>query len=517
MKKIIIFKLNILFILLFLIVVNKANGQNCKTDTIYSFSLAHTGAGNYEKRPAYKTFISRTNNDLSIDYISQLYIPYLKLYRNYTKTHYEMHPTFKDQYTLQTSHSFDTISNNWINVYKTERSYNSKGKTTNISFYNWNKINQNWRQTSNSTKTYLNDTLTLSEENQSFVPHINSLRNNSKYYYTYDSKGNILTETYSEWDTVSNSFADYRRYTFTYNAFSQIETELIEYLDKPLNRFVKYSLTENIYTTTNKLNIKTYKLWDEGAGIFINNSKEINTYNANDLVSVELHQNYNTGSSTWIDNYKYDLTYNAQGLLTDKTSTNFDVATMTWTPYYKETIDYNMTGKKVKEYLYEWITASSEWREKSLVTNKYNSGDTLILYEYYQRNDAINGLEIYSKREYEYNNSNPIYIERSYSSFNSTLGYFQNASQNEHLCKIANTHLNKMMAYNNAFIYPNPCNTGFVEIETNKICTYEIYGVDGKLLKIGKIQPNEKIDVRFLTTGIYIININEKTTKLIIE
>ena len=165
--------------------------------------------------------------------------------------------------------------------------------------------------------------------------------------------------------------------------------------------------------------------------------------------------------------------------------------------------------QKVKEYLYEWITASSEWRDKSLTTNKYNSGDTLILYEYYERNDAINGLEIYSKREYEYSNSNPIYIERSYNSYNGTLGFFQNASQIEHLCKIANTNLKNIFNNNHVVIFPNPSNTGFIEIETNKICTYEIYGTDGKLLKTGKIQPKEKIDVRFLTTGIYIININE--------
>jgi len=517
MKKIKLLRTSFLLLILMLTQFIKINAQNCKVDTIYNSNLIYSSNVNFEKKPFYRTIIIQSNNDLTIEYLSQIYAPHLKKFRNYIKQSLELSASFKTIPTLTLTQIYDTISNAWINGEKEEKSLNSKGKIVNQSYFIWNKLNQTWKQSSNNNNTYINDTLLSEETTQYYVPYINSLRNYYKYIYTYDIKGNLLSEIYSEWDTLSLNFINYRKQTNTYTSSNKVESQTTDYWDKVNNRFNKHSINEYIYTISDKLNIYTYKTWDDMTSTYLNSSRKNVMYNIDDYESIEINQNYDIATSTWIDNYKHESDYHPNNLIKSKTTSNYNSGSMTWTPAYKGTTDYNTNGKKTKEYFYEWITASSEWQEKSLVINKYNSGDSILLYEYYQRNDGINGLEIYSKREYNYKVTNPIYTEISYRNYNNISGLFETVTMNEHLCKLANTNTFSPIINASMKLYPNPSNTGYIEISGNVNSEYKIYGVSGKLLLHGIISPNQRIDVKSLAPGIYIIKNEQQTSKFIIQ
>jgi len=61
-------------------------------------------------------------------------------------------------------------------------------------------------------------------------------------------------------------------------------------------------------------------------------------------------------------------------------------------------------------------------------------------------------------------------------------------------------------------LYPNPSN-GFLKVSNlNTTEAYKIYDVLGKELLSGHIAPNEKINIKKLTNGVYFLKFNEGHT-----
>lgn len=80
----------------------------------------------------------------------------------------------------------------------------------------------------------------------------------------------------------------------------------------------------------------------------------------------------------------------------------------------------------------------------------------------------------------------------------------------------------EMLSINDIRIYPQPSNQ-FVYLKHNDFVEYEILNIQGKLVHKGNLLPNdEKIDVRFLSSGMYILRTKSqkerivKATKLVI-
>ena len=67
--------------------------------------------------------------------------------------------------------------------------------------------------------------------------------------------------------------------------------------------------------------------------------------------------------------------------------------------------------------------------------------------------------------------------------------------------------------------YPNPSSDYIEILKQQEQLSYEIYAANGKLLQAGSLAPGQKIDVRTLKKGSYILlllNANQmKTTKLV--
>lgn len=64
-------------------------------------------------------------------------------------------------------------------------------------------------------------------------------------------------------------------------------------------------------------------------------------------------------------------------------------------------------------------------------------------------------------------------------------------------------------------VYPNPVKDDLSVSGISKNTAFEIYSMDGKLVKTGTYSPNQSINVNSLTKGIYFIKIEEKTVKFI--
>jgi len=64
-------------------------------------------------------------------------------------------------------------------------------------------------------------------------------------------------------------------------------------------------------------------------------------------------------------------------------------------------------------------------------------------------------------------------------------------------------------------VFPNPAKS-FIKISNvEKPTDYEIYSVDGKLLKKGTANPDSEINISSLVKGIYILKFNNQSVKII--
>jgi hypothetical protein len=72
---------------------------------------------------------------------------------------------------------------------------------------------------------------------------------------------------------------------------------------------------------------------------------------------------------------------------------------------------------------------------------------------------------------------------------------------------------------NNLVIYPNPVQVDNFNIEIigNENNTVDIYSLQGKLVFSKKLNSNKENIVTCLTSGLYILKVNEQTQMLVIE
>jgi len=105
-------------------------------------------------------------------------------------------------------------------------------------------------------------------------------------------------------------------------------------------------------------------------------------------------------------------------------------------------------------------------------------------------------------------------------SFNATSVSFNYENQmiaKGSVAKDTSLAVNDINSKNNLNIYPNPAKS-FIKISgLEKPADYEIFSVDGKLMKKGTANPDSEIDISNFMKGNYILKFNDQTVKIIKE
>lgn len=513
MKKINTFKIVVCLLVLIQSRNNNINAQNCKLDTFYRYNLE---GNTYTQKPNFRTIYKYNSNKDALSDIFQIWIPQLNTYRNHSKIENEFSTQFLDKIVKQTSYTFDTINNVWINFNKQEYNYDASGNQVLNQFSEWNKTTQNWIKKRESMMVYNSNKQLISAIYQEFVGHINSLRNNYKNEYTFDANGNELSTTLYYWDTVSNSFIYSYRTTKTYNSNNKKLTEYYENWDKVANIWKPASKFTNTYNSEGLEEFYYYETWNETLGIWEFSTRSQKIYSSNQLLTTEFSDLWNKVSGTWEQNYKYNFSYNSNYDLENRTVNKWDKTFFVWVNYSKITHAYTPSGKISQTKEEDWIIPENNWRTISIENRVYNTGDSIILSEYQAWSNDFNALIKSAYTTHQYQQTNPFYVVENYRSYDNILEYYTRADRNEYHCASATTQINPVLK-SNLLVFPNPVANGEIEFNITESTICQIFSTDGKLVKTSKIFPNQKLNVSDLKSGVYIIFLNQETKQLIIN
>lgn len=83
-------------------------------------------------------------------------------------------------------------------------------------------------------------------------------------------------------------------------------------------------------------------------------------------------------------------------------------------------------------------------------------------------------------------------------------------------CSDFNTGINEL-SYNELLIYPNPAHDEVFVSVLEKITTYIIYDVSGKVVLQGNVETNGRIGLSAISNGMYVLLVGDKRSKLIVR
>ncbi|MCK9480814.1 MAG: T9SS type A sorting domain-containing protein [Bacteroidia bacterium] len=223
---------------------------------------------------------------------------------------------------------------------------------------------------------------------------------------------------------------------------------------KLINLLLALLVAQAVFATCRVDTLNTYT-FITGTSVKEKAGRQIYSYDANNNRTQYVYQKWNSGSSAWVNSSKYDYTYDAN-------------------------------NNQTQELRQTWNSGSSNW-----VNN--------------------------SKNTYEYNTNGDRIAEDGYSSWVDASSYYADHVRNEYICTQINTGIGDMAEL--AFkLYPNPVTNNRFTIQATQSGTYFLNDMQGRTIQQGTIVIGENnINIPSLQAGIYVVKINNKIFKLVVE
>lgn len=370
----------------------------------------------------------------------------------------------------------------FTNYQYTENSYSNQNKISS-STYSW--ATNKWEKASKTEWTYTNNLLI---EEKDLKPINNVWNNQSRINYTYDAWGNLTSETTQMY---VKTWQNYLKNTYSYDTDSMLT---LTFWQIKSNQWVNYGKME--VNGTSPLQYYTYQEFDS---VYNPVFRTIYYNNATGNPLEEIHQIYS--NNTWSNATKRQLSYNQNiqiesetyqewvvqywGNLLRKTYQEFDnsISRLTYVPLYNAWWPANKTT----------TTLNSDNLQASIETEfLFWGGDTENM-----RNDFLPVII----------NENELFIYGN----TITIKYESHDNDGENTINNPTTII----------VYPNPSKDGlfYLNIDNDSISGFQIFNLQGQLIK-GVTNLNSRIiDISELNNGIYlskiILNDSTFTLKLI--
>ncbi len=387
-------------------------------------------------------------------------------------------------------------TSNWEISQKVIYQYDSKGNTINITNYDY--------ETNNGTVVITPDT---------------------KDEYNYDTQNRITEHNYYEWDHSLSQWSINEKTITTYpsntifeNVYYQQTSSQLEKQHKDVNY---YSSSINHIDSTISYN------WNSYGNHWVIDNKQIYSYFGNLLTSIK--QQQWTGAAYQNDKL-IEYTYDAAANQLSRTKKLWNSSSNQYYPNDKEEYQYT-SSNKIKNYVHrEYDSANARWQGQDSINYTIDNNGNAIVSQEYTWESSSNSWEKDSKLVSTYNNTyalSDLLLPNEFQD-KETLPYFNHM----------NTHLDIYAGYNNQWeyiakydlyysniainsirknkenihfsLYPNPAQSS-ISIRTNSKDKYQlkVYAINGSLVKHLQVNNNDKVDIKSLNKGIYILQLTD--------
>jgi len=426
-------------------------------------------------------------------------------------------------YDANNNETQQTVSARSQPIRRTNKTYNTANLTTLLVNSESTDGGLTFTVKGETAWTYNASKSILELETKIFNSQTNALVPNLKFIYTYDAKN--LTTSEERQRFVSGAwFPDFRQ-TYTYNSDGLVTVigmpryatdfrqwinnrqVLITYADKLKVRedFEQWNLvSSSAYTTTNTFTFayNAYKrlIFQNSSVLLIPGQAQVplrrTTYKHNDSAdwNEELIEVYNRPTSQFVNQSKTNRIIDSKGNILQFTNS-------------------------------AWIIPSNSWRPNTINNFTFSSSNKLTMQEDLAWDNGNNQLRPNQKRTFEFH---PTYdyetANTDQTNFNPVTNKYLNHQRIEFACVNSATQTNSIKTIAKAAlkIYPNPNNTGTLNIENAANGVVSIYNTIGqKVMTHNMDETKSSVNISELEKGLYIvilqINGEKLTTKLIVE
>lgn len=551
--------------LLFLSASFIASAQFCRKDTVTYYN----GADRASKQPTTRNinyYKSATNNQLDSIYVQK-----------YTNNAWgnSVRNTFEytnENVSQQIKSEF--IANIWELTKRRTWTYNADGKpliTSDADYLG------GWKPTTEVANTYNTDNNLTEQVQKSF-----SIQRWIKYSFTYDDNKNTTQTLIQVSGNGGRNYEDNSRLRRSFNAASKITYEEESQLSGATYRLelvskkeLQYDVNNNNtneewftmqaigwvpnylirrqFNADNQVLREEYPIyranaWVNGQRVIYNytnkllSKKQLQYFNGSNMIANDWgdytvnHYFYNTNNKVVLDSgtgwngtlrvqqpaNRRMYTYADTGEWRQNLYQTYNASTGVFVNNTKLIKDFDARKNKTLDADYQWNTGLNNWTANSEKTFTYSTSNKLM-----QEVDKFwdgNALTFRSTRTYTYHPTYDFLTEIEFEqSYDASLGKYVQYDSEVYGCvnSVNNTGVLSKIKTEGLIIYPNPNNTGKLNIENAENVNVKIFNTVGQLvMEVTQIE-NNAIDISQLDKGLYIVVLQngnvKQSSKLIVE
>jgi len=217
--------------------------------------------------------------------------------------------------------------------------------------------------------------------------------------------------------------------------------------------------------------------WDNELNDYIKSRRYYREYNALEQELLYEHEKWSTDAQAWIHYQKYESDYDEYGNTIEYIRWDWDPEINEWKGNFWRLNEYDEHGNMLMDILYMWSSSLSDW--SGTLNNQY-----------YFDNDGFQYLNLH----YAWSDSTfDWYIDKKdFYFFRTNLGMDE-------------------LTLEQFMIYPNPAKDYlYIKYCSKNLLTIHINDMNGRFVKlVENFKSGQFIDIKNLTTGMYIINISD--------
>lgn len=321
--------------------------------------------------------------------------------------------------------------------------------------------------------------------NQGYDTTLQQWKNGNRVTLYPDAANNVMQTLIQNWSTTLSAWVNNYLQEYSYDANKNI----VHHVSKIWSSGTWYNehLDSTFYTPTNKPTLEVNRNWNTTTNTWDIYSRRFYYYNIIDSVTEIDLDFYNLSLGIWRHGYQNIFTYNANNLLILNENKRWNVAIFDYENYYRYSYTYLPNNKLQEDVTLEWNTTTNNW-------------------------------DNHSKNNFEYYASGDKSAMESYAVWVTAGSYFRYRTRTEYKCSAGTVAVDNVANETTLNIYPNPLSTGILTVESNETQPIYIIDISGKLILESNVQKGEnKLDVRHLSAGMYLVKTKQQTQKLVIE
>ena len=294
--------------------------------------------------------------------------------------------------------------------------YNDIPKLSGKFSYQWNKVNNSWRNNQKSEYAWDSKGRNILEAHYQW-----NIVTNDQWYgiykkvYAYDAAGNIvLYEEYPDYDTVvTNTWVGETKYEAVFGSEEQILSKTyygwyaIWHNGEYIRMWSPSSKEEDRYNEKGAIDSIIFYTWNITDSVFYKSEQKAYSYDPSDSLAVITDITFDLEGNPY-NNYKEEYTYDTTSDTTSVifVSFNWDNTIHEWIQYYKFEKERNAHGKVILEISYMDVPGFDGWQPGAKNEYTYDEMDNEESISSYYFSDALNGWKGTVRLEFQYDDQN---------------------------------------------------------------------------------------------------------------